>query len=627
MAVLNATDLTRSFAARELFSGVCLSLEDHERLALIGPNGSGKSTLLKILAGQDEPDSGTVKVGRGLRAAYVAQQDRFAPNSTVLSAVLDELRKTFKAGKLPQFHDDHELELAADMTLARTELPDLHQRTDSLSGGQRKRLAIARELAKEPDILLLDEPTNHLDVEGIDWLEEILSVGDFASIVVTHDRMFLESVAMRIVELSHSYPQGTFSVAGNYSEFLRRKEEFLDGQAKQEQSLSNQVREDLRWLSRGAKARRTKSKARIGASYERIDELAELRGRNAAHKAAQIEFDSTGRQTHKLLEARGISKRYGDRQLFEDLDVILTPGSVLGLLGPNGAGKSTLIKVLTGEIESDPASDAAIKKALADPMRPPGAPAPGTINRADKLRVVVFSQHRSELDPEMTLKDTLSPHADSVIYRDRMVHVVSWAAKFLFKKEDLRTPIKALSGGEQARIHIARLMLEPADVLVLDEPTNDLDIPSLEVLENSIEEFEGAVVLVTHDRAMLADLSTQVLWLDGQGGTRYFTDYDQWSRRDVGKPASAKSAEAAPPPPPPPEKPKLNYKEQQELAKMEKNIQTAEAEVDRLTALTSESELLKDPKKLQEVCKKLAEAQAKVARMYARWEELEAMKK
>jgi ATP-binding cassette subfamily F protein uup len=208
-----------------------------------------------------------------------------------------------------------------------------------------------------------------------------------------------------------------------------------------------------------------------------------------------------------------------------------------------------------------------------------------------------------------------------------MVHVVSWAAKFLFKKEDLRTPIKALSGGEQARIHIARLMLEPADVLVLDEPTNDLDIPSLEVLENSIEEFEGAVVLVTHDRAMLAELSTQVLWLDGQGGTRYFTDYDQWSRRDVGKPAAGKSAEAAPPPPPPPEKPKLSYKEQQELAKMEKNIQTAEAEVDRLTALTSDSELLKDPKKLQEVCKKLAEAQAKVARMYARWEELEAMKK
>lgn len=620
-AALTARNLSMHFATKNLFAGVAISLEERERLALIGPNGSGKSTLLKILARILEPDEGEISLRKGVRAAYVAQQDVFPEGSTVLSAVTDELHACRRAGQLPFMHDDHEADLAAEMILGRLEFPDFSQKTASLSGGQRKRLSIARELAKEPDILLLDEPTNHLDVDGIEWLEGVLRQGPFASIFVTHDRMFLESVAMRVVELARHYPEGTFSVAGNYTEFLRRKEEFLDGQAKQEHALSGQVREDLRWLARGPQARRTKSKSRISASYERMDELAELRSRNAPQKAAGIEFDSTGRQTRKLIEARGISKSYGDRHLFHDVDVILSPGSVLGLLGPNGSGKSTLIKILTGEIESDPATAQMLKIAAEDTSRPPGTPLPGTIRRADKLRTVVFSQHRSELDPEMTLRDTLSPHADSVIYRDRTIHVVTWANKFLFTKEDLKTPVKALSGGEQARIHIARLMLEPADVLILDEPTNDLDIPSLEVLENSIEEFPGSVVLVTHDRAMLSDLSTQILALDGKGGTRYFTDYDQWTRRlkheEEEKVKVAVAVQA---------KSKLSYKEQQELQKMPTTIATAEAEVARLEMMTSDPALLSNPIKLADVCKKVGDAQRKVERLYARFEELEAKK-
>ncbi len=379
---------------------------------------------------------------------------------------------------------------------------------------------------------MLDEPTNHLDVEGIRWLEAMLSGASFAWIVVTHDRAFLENTASRIVELSRSYPGGAFSANGNYTEFLRRKQEFLEGQARQEQALANTVREDLRWLGRGAQARRTKSKSRIIASYERMDELADLKARNAAMQAAGIDFTGTDRKTQKLLMARGVSKSLGGKLLFKDLDVVLSPGSKLGLLGPNGSGKSTLIKVLTGELESDPPSAEALAAAK-EAKLPSGVLEPGHVRRAENLKVVVFSQHRTELDPSMTLRDTLSP-ADSVIYRGKLVHVNTWAQRFLFNTEQMKSPVRALSGGEQARIHIARLMLEPADVLVLDEPTNDLDIASLEVLEESLEDFPGAIVLVTHDRAMLARLSTQLLALDGRGGAGYFASLDQWEDWEEG---------------------------------------------------------------------------------------------
>ena len=627
-AILTAQGLAKTFGSRTLFSGVGFSVEERERLALIGPNGSGKSTLLKILAGIESPDSDRPGVGvnvkRGVRVAYVAQSDRFPEGSTILSAVVSALHDN----PPPHLHDDHEIELAADLVLQRVGFEDLDQPTASLSGGQRKRLAIARELAREPDVLLLDEPTNHLDVEGIEWLEDILRGGldgrPFASVVVTHDREFLESVASRIVELSRSYPGGTFSISGNYSEFLRRKSEFLDGQARQEQALSNQVREDIRWLSRGAKARRTKNKSRIESSFERMDELAELKLRNLGPKAAGIDFTATDRRTQKLLTARAITKDLGGKRLFTDVDLLLSPGDCLGLLGPNGSGKSTLIKVLTGEIEPDAPTPEAIKAAAEAVNVPMGTPPPGTILRAEKLRVVIFSQHRTELDPAMSLADALSPQSDSVIYRERLMHVASWAARFLFTKEQLKNPVRALSGGEQARVHIARLMLEPADLLILDEPTNDLDIPSLEVLEESLEDFPGAVLLVTHDRAMIARLATRILALDGLGGARYFTDYDQWERLHNVIAAPAPKAESPPiPKPTGPAKKKLSYKEQQELDGMQQTIEKAEAVAHAHEAVVNNPATATDHKKMADACKKHAEAQAKVARLYARWAELE----
>ena len=632
-ALLTAGGIAKHFAARTLFTSVSVTVEDGERLALIGPNGSGKSTLIRILAGLEDSDGGTISVRRGLRTAYVAQSDNFPAGATVRSAVVSTLESAAAAGKLPHLHDHHELELAAEMTLGRLGIENLDALCEGLSGGQRKRLSIARALAQDPGLILLDEPTNHLDVEGIDWLEETLSAGEFASIVITHDRAFLESTATRIVELSPAYPEGTFTVQGGYGEFLRRKTEFLEAQARQEQALTAQVKEDLRWLSRGAKARRTKSKSRIDASYDRMDELAELRARNAPAQAAQIDFSSTDRQTQKLLVGRGLSKTLGGRKLFENLDILLSPGTKLGLMGPNGAGKSTLIRLLTGEMESDPPTPAMLRDeaAIADEL-PHGTPPLGTVKRADKLRIVLFSQHRTELDPELTLAETLSP-TDGVIYRGRSLHIATWAQMFLFGKDQLRTPIRSLSGGEQARVHIARLMLEPADVLILDEPTNDLDLASLDVLEESLEEFPGAVVLITHDRAMLDRLATRVLALDGRGGARYFADYPQWQRLhkagtfsvapgDRAKPPEATTPAAAAAP----ARKKLSYKEQQELAGLEPAIAAAEAELKSSEEELNDPDVLGDHRRVTAVSHRMAEIQTKLATLYARWEELEARK-
>jgi ATP-binding cassette subfamily F protein uup len=620
--LLVARNLSKHFAARTLFTGVSFTVDERERLALIGPNGAGKSTLLKLLAGLDHPDDGEITRKRSLRIAVVHQSDDFPEGLTARDAVLAGLESA------THLHDEHERELAADITLDKVGLAAVADTPcDTLSGGQRKRLSIARALAHDPDLLLLDEPTNHLDIAGIAWLEALLRAGRFASVVITHDRAFLERTATRIVELSRAYPEGTFSVAGAYDEFLRRKQDFLANQAKVMQSLSGQVKEDLRWLSRGAKARRTKSKSRIDASHARMAELAELQTRNAPQRAAHIDFTATDRQTQALLVGRGLSKSFDGRTLFEDVDVRLGPGDILGLLGPNGAGKSTFLNLLTGDLTSDPPTPAMLaEEASMRELLPRNAPPLATIRRADKLRTVRFSQRRDELDPDATLGETLAP-TDTLIYRGRQLHVATWAEMFLFNKDQFRTPIKRLSGGEQARVHIARLMLEPADLLILDEPTNDLDLATLEVLEESIEDFPGAVVLVTHDRAMLERLATTVLALDGVGGARYFADYPQWERatdsgRIISRPTPANAPAAAPAPAKKPKK--LGYKEQRELDGMQQAIEQAEGEVARIETELGRPETLDDHQRIAELGRAMAGAQEKVRTLYARWQELEA---
>jgi ATP-binding cassette subfamily F protein uup len=504
--------------------------------------------------------------------------------------------------------EDFEKATRVDVTLRRAGFNDPAQAVDVLSGGWRKRLAIARALVQAPDILLMDEPTNHLDVEGILWLEDLLQSEPLAYLVVSHDRYFLENVASRMLELDGRYPEGLFQAQGSYSDFLEKRDEVLRNQAEYQASLANKVRNEVEWLKRGAKARTTKAKGRIQEANRMITELEELKARTGAAASARagIDFNATDRKTKKLLVAEGISKSFGDRKIVKNLDLKLTPGMRLGLLGPNGSGKTTLLSMLDGSL----------------------APDAGSIERADWLKTVRFEQSRETLDKTVSLRKALAPEGDSVLYQGRSVHVASWAKRFLFRTEQLDTPVSRLSGGEQARILIARLMLRPADLLILDEPTNDLDIATLEVLEDSLLEFPGALVLVTHDRYLLESVSTVVLALDGQGNSEFFADYAQWEAARASAPPPPKpTAKPSAAPKPAKEAKRLSYKEKLEWEQMEAKIQEAE---DRLAAAQKAVEdpaVATDPAALQERCNAMEAARVEVERLYARWSELEEKQK
>jgi len=584
--LLSCQSLTASFGANALFEDISLGIFDGDRVGLIGPNGSGKSTLLDILAGVRAPDSGGVAVRKGAKLGYVAQNVSFLDDFTVSQILEHGLSDADKLKLVPQ-------------ALGQAGFENGDATAGSLSGGWKRRLAIARELVLQPDILLLDEPTNHLDLEGILWLERLLKTTPFASVVVSHDRYFLENTATEMAELARLYPGGLFRVKGNYSEFLARKEEFINAQARQQQSLATQVRRELEWLRRGPKARATKSKARIDAAGRLIGELAEVTARQQTG-AAQIDFTASGRRTKNLIEAHRVDKQLGGRRLLTGLDVVLRPGDRLGLAGANGSGKTTLLRIMNGEI----------------------APDGGTVERAIGLRVVYFDQNRQQLDPQVTLRRALAPEGDSVIYRDQPVHVAGWAKRFLFRPEQLETSVGRLSGGEQARVLIARLMLQPADLLLLDEPTNDLDIPTLEVLEESLLEFTGALVLVTHDRYLLARVSTAVLGLDGEGGVTLFADYSQWEQAQSPRRKPKPEAKAAQPQPAAQAKKRLSYLDSREWESIEEKIHLADQDLERKKAAVQEAS--SDAARLQVCYREMLAAQEEVDRLYARWAELEA---
>ncbi len=592
--LLSCQEIRKAYGLQVLFEGLSLTLFEGDRVGLVGPNGSGKTTLLRILAGIEAPDGGTRSQRRGTRLGYVPQDPTFSEDRTV-EAILaeaassDGLEAFAGAGRIAEM-------------LGRAGFTDPSQRVTALSGGWKKRLAIARELIKAPDILLMDEPTNHLDVEGILWLEDLLTTGTPAYLVVSHDRYFLERVARRMLELNRCYPTGAFQVEGRYSDFLLRREEALREQATYQESLANRVRREVEWLHRGAKARTRKAQARIKQAGRLIQELQEVAAR-AATATAGIDFTASQRRSKKLLVARDLSKAVGPRRIVEGLDLTLTPGMRLGVLGPNGSGKSTLLKVLAGAL----------------------APDGGHIERADGLRVVCFDQGREALDSAASLRRALAPEGDAVVYQGNSVHVVSWAKRFLFRPEQLETPVGRLSGGEQARILMARLMREPADLLILDEPTNDLDIPTLEVLEESLLEFQGGLVLVTRDRFLLERVSTLILALDGAGGALFFSDYAQWEAAQPGEPAAPRAG-MAPSRAPAREAdgPKrLTYLEKREWEQMEQTILAAEAGLAACQEALEDPAVATDPVALQRRFEAREAARAEVERLYARWAELE----
>jgi ATP-binding cassette subfamily F protein uup len=595
--ILNAQGLTKAFGATALFREISFTVSDGDRIGLIGPNGAGKSTLLKVLAGEEDADAGDVAVRKRARVGYVKQESEFATGLTVREVLESALKRSNVS------EGEHEGRLRE--TSGRIGFPSLDLEAAKLSGGWRKRLAIAEAVVTHPDVLLLDEPTNHLDLAGISWLEGLLNEANFACVLVSHDRYFLENVATEIVELNRVYADGLLRLKGTYSKFLEGKEAYMEAQTKLQDALKNRVKIEVDWLRRGPKARSTKAKARIDNANDLIGQLKEVNSR-VQTATAGIDFSATERQTKRLVELEDVSITLGDRKIVEGLNFLITSGVRVGLVGPNGSGKTTLLRLLTGELEASA----------------------GVMKKAPSLKIVYFSQMR-ELDEDVTLRRALAPDSDSVVYQGRVVHVASYATKFLFTSEQLNQPVERLSGGERARVLIAKLMLEPADLMLLDEPTNDLDIATLEILEESLLEYTGALVLVTHDRYMLDRVSTVVLGLDGKGGSERFSDYSQWEQwrgakveEAIAPGATGKAVASAVASPVVGGKKKLSYLEAREFAGIEAAVEAAEERLQAAREMMERQDVVTDAAKLTAAMEEMDGAQAAADGLYARWAEL-----
>jgi len=593
--LLSSQNLSLSFGGKPLFDELNFSISNNEKVGLIGPNGAGKSSLVKVLAGKIKPDEGNVSYQKGLRIGFLEQTPKFEPAATVLSTSLERTSDPHDWENMAKA-----LELLGKLDFREEEGRGPETLVESLSGGWKKRVALARELMKEPDLLILDEPTNHLDVEGIYWLEDFLRSSSFATLIVTHDRFFLDNACDRILELDRRNPSGMLDIKGSYSNYLEVKDTLMAGQLKTEDRLRNNLRRETEWLRRGAKARITKQQARIDRTHELMDTVAELGDRNKVQDL-RLSLGGMDRNPKKLLEAKKIQKSYDGRMIIPPLDLLISPKTRLGLLGRNGAGKSTLIRLLLGDEKPDK----------------------GEIIRSDQLQTVYFEQNRESLDPEKTLLKTVCPSGDHVDFGGKLIHVRAYLDRFLFKTGQFELPVGKLSGGEQSRIMLAKLLVRTANLLVLDEPTNDLDIPTLNVLEEMLKEFNGAVVLVSHDRYFLSSVTNEILAIE-DGGTERFSDLFQWeewkkSTATKKKPKEKTKPQAAAPSV---DKKKLSFKEQQELEKMEATIQSAEEKVKSLEAETQGA----TPSRLKEITSELAKAQMEVEKLYSRWEVLGARK-
>lgn len=602
MLLLNAHKLEKSFANRTLFHNVGFSIEDKERVGLVGPNGAGKSTLLKILAGQTEPDDGQVTRKKGLKLGFLEQTPEFNKDETILSAILS---------KCPNQDDSYAkaYELIAFLDLIPFGDDFL---VHKLSGGWQKKVALARELILEPELLMLDEPTNHLDIPSILWLEEYLKNAPFSVLMITHDRLFLQRVVNRVLDLDPRNPNLLLSVNGDYLKYLEAKEHELHALQRQETTLRNTLRRETEWLRRGAQARQTKQKARIEAAHDLKDTVDNLQTKNR-HQTVGVEFADAERTPKKLIEAINISKTYGDKTLFEGLDLLISPKTRLALLGHNGSGKSTLIKILQNLEKPDTGS---VKIGST------------TSSIASDIKISYFEQNRQTLDPTLSILRNVCPAGDFVIFQGQALHVRSYLDRFLFSGHKVDLPVAKLSGGEQARLRIAQLMLQDAQILILDEPTNDLDTDTLEVLEKSLKDFNGAVILVTHDRYFMDAVANQILAFPPEGHPdrhlQKFADYMQWeewyeSLKDIPQQISSSNTINKPE-----SKKKLSFKEKFELENMEANILKLEQELEVINARSQNPEVLADSKELIKVHTEIARLQSEIENKYSRWSELAA---
>ena len=589
--LLSVHELKFAFAHRVLFEGLTFSASTGEKIALIGQNGAGKSTLMKIIAGLMDPDSGSVTRGRGLKVGYLPQNPDLDENLSARDAVYQGVASD----------EDWSGISAAEEAMSRLSIP-VDTRVSSLSGGWKKKVALARELARSPDVLLLDEPTNHLDVESILWLEDFVKASPLCVITISHDRAFLNRVARRTVEVDRRNPGGILSVEGNLDRFFQVKEEYLEAQAAREESLKNVLRREIEWLKRGAKARTTKQKARIDRAEDLKVEVQDL-GQKNRQGSVKLEFESSGRGPKKLIEMKSISKAYGDRTIFSDFSLLVTPETRLGLMGKNGAGKSTLIRMIAGVEEADQ----------------------GELRRADRLEVLYFEQNRETLDPGISVLRTVCPSGETVEFQGRKMHVRSYLDRFLFSGGEVEVMVEKLSGGEQARLLLARMMLRPGNLLILDEPTNDLDLQTLDVLEDCLREFPGAVILVSHDRSFMSAVCDDILALPENVRFSDVFQWEDWFKREQKRAQDAARAKAqeAVLMQPKLERRRLSYKEQLEFDRMEETILEKETELGELEAHSARPEIVSNSVELLKTTERMGQLQSKIEKLYARWAELE----
>lgn len=578
MVILNANQLEKSYGARTLFKDLSFGLNAGERVGLVGPNGVGKSTLVKIIAGIVDPDEGQVTRSQGLRVGYLDQNPTFKKGTSILQGVMEKLNR-----------DSEELSKAYQLV----SLLGLDQfgedfLIEELSGGWQKRVALARELILEPQLLVLDEPTNHLDVSGILWLENFLKTQPFGTLMITHDRLFLQRVCQRILDLDPRNPHFLLDVKGDYLEFTEAKQNILDAQVKREGVLKNKLRREKEWLSRGPQARQTKQKARIEEAHKLEEDFDSVKARNL-NRSAGIEFGGQKRLPKKLISVKSLGKGYEGKSLFSNFDFLIGPSTRLGFLGDNGSGKSTLIRCLLGLEKADS----------------------GEVEFAEDLKVSYFEQGKETLNSEESVLRNVCPEGDHVFFQGQFIHVRSYLERFLFFGHHVDLKVEKLSGGERARLRLAQLMLKEAHVLVLDEPTNDLDGATLDILEEALNDFNGAVILVTHDRFFLDSVCDQILAFPEM---EVFADYFQWERwfgekkrtgsKEAAKPALKEVSTS-------PKAKRMSYKDKYELENMEQTIAHLEQELKKATKENQYEEM--------------ARLQESIDRKFSRWAELEEM--
>ena len=631
MAVASLSHISLAFGHLLLLDDVALQIEPGERVSLVGRNGSGKSTLLQILSGEQAPDAGSVWLQPGTSIGRLAQDVPLTSARTVVDVVADglgalsELVATYHhtahrvaESSTPALlatlgHLQHELERRdgwraeqrVELVLSRLHLPP-EATVDALSGGWRRRALLARALVAQPELLLLDEPTNHLDLEAIAWLEEFLANYAGAVVFVTHDRAFLQQLATRIVEIDRGR---LTSWPGDYGTFVRRKDESLASEAMHDEKFDKRLAGEEAWLRQGIKARRTRNEGRVRALLEMRRQRALRRSRLGP---VRLHVEDAGRPGQLVMEARGVSKDFGVGPVFRDFSIRVMRGDRIGLVGSNGAGKTTLLRLLIGEL----------------------APDRGEMRQGANVQVAYYDQQREQLDPERTVFDTLGDGNDTVTVNGRDRHVNAYLADFLFPPERARSPVKALSGGERNRLLLARLFTRPANVLVLDEPTNDLDLETLELLEAELMRWPGTLLLVTHDRVFLDNVVTSTLVFEGDGRVQeYVGGYADWRRQHAAvavSDASARTETIGPPPArtadasPAGVAKKLSYNEHRELEQLPLRIEALEGEQRTLNQAIADPEFYK--RSAADIAAAMARSEQIVSELtdlYERWDALD----